>query len=59
MSLGKNGLTSSGQQQSPLSDKDFERLHKLLDSIKFGSVTLVIQDGKIVQMEKNEKVRLK
>ncbi|WP_249366415.1 YezD family protein [Neobacillus rhizophilus] len=30
----------------------------MLESIKFGSITLVIQDGKVVQIEKNEKVRL-
>ncbi|WP_420490551.1 YezD family protein [Neobacillus drentensis] len=30
----------------------------MLDSLKYGSITLVIQDGKIVQIEKNEKVRL-
>ncbi|RUQ30592.1 DUF2292 domain-containing protein [Peribacillus cavernae] len=31
----------------------------MLDSIKFGSITLVIQDGKIIQVEKHEKVRIK
>ncbi|QPA33348.1 YezD family protein [Anoxybacillus caldiproteolyticus] len=31
----------------------------MLDSMKFGSITLVIQDGKIIQLEKNEKVRLR
>ncbi|MCH1624044.1 YezD family protein [Fredinandcohnia sp. SECRCQ15] len=30
----------------------------MLESIKYGSITLVVQDGKIVQIEKNEKVRL-
>ncbi|WP_066259913.1 YezD family protein [Neobacillus drentensis] len=30
----------------------------MLDTLKFGSITLVVQDGKIVQIEKNEKVRL-
>ncbi|MDX5319972.1 MAG: YezD family protein [Bacteroidota bacterium] len=30
----------------------------MLQSIKFGSITLVVQDGKIIQIEKNEKVRL-
>ncbi|MFC4798492.1 MULTISPECIES: YezD family protein [Neobacillus] len=30
----------------------------MLESIKFGSITLVVQDGKVVQIEKNEKVRL-
>ena len=29
------------------------------DIQKFGSITLVIQDGRIVQIEKNEKVRIK
>jgi len=31
----------------------------VLDSMKFGSITLVIQDGKIIQLERNEKVRLR
>ncbi|MGD6777631.1 YezD family protein [Sutcliffiella horikoshii] len=30
----------------------------MLQSIKFGSITLVVQDGKVIQIEKNEKVRL-
>nr|WP_257984284.1 YezD family protein [Neobacillus cucumis] len=34
-------------------------LEKMLVSLQFGSITLVVQDGKIVQIEKNEKVRLK
>lgn len=33
-------------------------LEKMLASLKYGSITLVVQDGKIVQIEKNEKVRL-
>lgn len=31
----------------------------MLQSIKYGSVTLIIQDGKVIQLEKNEKLRLK
>jgi hypothetical protein len=34
-------------------------LENMLVSLQFGSITLVVQDGKIVQIEKNEKVRLK
>ncbi|MDF0728037.1 YezD family protein [Cytobacillus sp. S13-E01] len=30
----------------------------MLETLKYGSITLVIQDGKIVQIDKNEKVRL-
>ncbi|WP_374725372.1 YezD family protein [Neobacillus drentensis] len=35
-----------------------EHIESMLDTLKFGSITLVVQDGKIVQIEKNEKVRL-
>jgi hypothetical protein len=37
----------------------FTKIKEMLDSMKFGSITLVVQDGKIIQLEKNEKVRLK
>ena len=37
----------------------FTHLKDLLETLKFGSITLVVQDGKVVQIEKNEKVRLK
>ncbi|WP_223588674.1 YezD family protein [Neobacillus drentensis] len=30
----------------------------MLGTLKFGSITLVVQDGKVIQIEKNEKVRL-
>jgi len=29
-----------------------------LQSIRFGTVTLVVQDGKVIQVEKNEKIRI-
>ncbi|MFX3625239.1 MAG: YezD family protein [Ectobacillus sp.] len=31
----------------------------MLKDMKYGSITLVVQDGKIIQLERNEKVRLK
>nr|WP_312094706.1 YezD family protein [Niallia sp.] len=34
------------------------QLEEILKTMKFGSVTLVVQDGKIIQIEKNEKIRL-
>jgi hypothetical protein len=33
-------------------------LEQMLEKLNFGSITLVVQDGKVVQIEKNEKVRL-
>lgn len=37
----------------------FEEISKTLETMKFGSITLVVQDGKIIQIEKNEKLRFK
>ena len=37
----------------------FERLQEMLESMKYGSITLIVQDGKIIQMERNEKLRIK
>ncbi|WP_340371437.1 YezD family protein [Peribacillus sp. FSL E2-0218] len=37
----------------------FERLQEMLHLMKYGSITLIVQDGKIIQMERNEKLRIK
>ncbi|WP_216829497.1 YezD family protein [Alkalihalobacterium elongatum] len=37
----------------------FEKIKLLLNDLKYGSITIVVQDEKIIQIEKNEKVRLK
>lgn len=37
----------------------FERLQEMLNAMKYGSITLIVQDGKIIQMERNEKLRIK
>lgn len=47
------------QLERPISSGDLTKLMGLLSSIAYGSITLVIQNGKVVQIEKNEKVRLK
>ncbi|WP_071396876.1 YezD family protein [Bacillus tuaregi] len=40
-------------------EKMFEQLKRMLQDLKYGSITLVVQDGKVIQLEKVEKVRLK
>lgn len=42
----------------PSSKQMYDKLSDLLENLKFGSVTIFVQDGKVVQMEKNEKVRV-
>lgn len=39
--------------------RDLERLVRdSLQSIRFGTVTLVVQDGRVIQVDKNEKIRI-
>jgi hypothetical protein len=40
-------------------NRDLERVvREALTSIRFGTVSLVVQDGRVIQVEKNEKIRL-
>lgn len=39
--------------------EEIKKILQMIESIKYGSVTVIIQDGKIVQIEKNEKLRIK
>jgi len=45
--------------KNPISEAEVEKLYELARSLNFGSITLIFQDGKLVQIEKNEKVRVK
>ena len=47
------------KNKTQVSEEDFKKLLQYIESIQFGSVTLYIQDGKIVQIEKSEKIKLK
>ena len=48
----------SGKNQI-LNHSHLELLEKLLNSMKYGNIVLIVQDKKIVQIEKTEKHRLK
>ena len=34
------------------------KIKEFIEDIRFGSVTVIVQDGRIIQIEKKEKVRL-
>ena len=42
-----------------LDNSHLDTLRRLLNDMKYGSITLVIQDGKIVQIDRTEKHRIK
>lgn len=45
-------------KERKVSEQDLKRIAEYIESIQFGSVSVVIQNGKIIQIEKNEKIRL-
>lgn len=40
-------------------ERDLAKIIEMLETIQYGSVTVIVQDGKILQIEKNEKIRVK
>ncbi|MCX7745363.1 MAG: YezD family protein [Clostridia bacterium] len=47
------------KKKTYISEEDVKKLLQYIDSIQYGSVTLFIQEGKVVQIEKSEKIKLK
>ncbi|MBQ2276320.1 MAG: YezD family protein [Lachnospiraceae bacterium] len=39
-------------------EKYIEEIKKLVENLKYGSLTLIVQDGKVIQIDKTEKFRL-
>jgi len=35
-----------------------ELINKLVKEVKYGNITLIVQDGKVIQIDKTEKIRL-
>lgn len=42
-----------------IQERDLKKIIELLETIQYGSITVIIQDGNILQIEKNEKIRMK
>lgn len=50
---------SSMRTSCPISDQQMERIQCLASTLRFGSINLVFQDGKLIQIDKNEKIRIR
>jgi len=42
-----------------VSAEELKQIRQLIESIRYGSVTVVVQDGRVIQIEKNEKIRFR
>ncbi len=45
-------------EKKNVTEKELAKIKEYVESIKFGSVNIIIQDGKIIQIDKSEKIRL-
>ncbi len=43
--------------QTKITKDELEKIKSLIETVRFGSVSIVVQDGKLMQMEKHEKIR--
>lgn len=50
-------MNTTGILEEKISEEHFRILLKYLDDILYGSVTITIQDGKVVLIEKTEKFK--
>lgn len=46
------------EKRQILDNNQIETLEKLLQDMKYGSITLIVQDGKVIQIDKTEKYRM-
>lgn len=51
-------MANNNRNNSGISEESLNKLLEMLKTVRYGSITLVIQDGVVVQIEKSEKVRL-
>lgn len=44
--------------ETKVTKDDLLKIKEFIESVRFGHITIVVQDGKVIQIEKHEKVRL-
>ena len=54
----KQGTTIIRKKADQLPREIILRVNELLKTLRFGTVTLIIQDGRLVQIDKKDMVRL-
>lgn len=57
--MGERDCTVTEKVKKPVLDSaNIRKLESILENMRYGNVTIFVQDGKIVQMEKTEKYRM-
>jgi len=56
--LTKNTNKPAGKSEEVISDEILEKIEKSFKGMLHGTITLIIQDSRVIQLEKHEKIRL-
>jgi hypothetical protein len=54
----RNSLIAQSTLPRPNDDEVVDQLRELLAEVQFGSVTLIVQDGRVIQIDTTRKLRL-
>lgn len=54
----RGDANAENREKQTLDNNQIETLEKLLQDMKYGSITLIVQDGKVIQIDKTEKYRM-
>lgn len=46
------------QKEEVISDEALDKIERAFQGLQQGTITLIIQDSRVIQLEKNEKIRL-
>lgn len=46
------------EDKAPISPQQIQQIQKLAEHLAYGSISLLFQDGKLIQIDKSEKIRL-
>lgn len=46
-------------KREPMGQDEIKKLLEIIKSVSYGSVSLIIQDGIVIQIDRNEKLRFK
>lgn len=44
--------------KSAISDSHLDQIRKMAETMRYGSINLIFQDGKLVQIDRSEKIRI-
>ncbi|WP_296332583.1 YezD family protein [uncultured Treponema sp.] len=57
--MGTENIKNAAVVIKKSSSEEIKKVEELIKNIKFGSLTIHVEDAKIVQVDKNEKIRFR